>query len=186
MSETPAATHQTLRLSRGSHRSPRDGACVVELASLLAGEPFSDHPASVCPMIAAFLRVYNDLIDDVRRQDLYRYAAAAVGTRGPHELRAARARRAVAWATAAYDRGGRLHRWFSEPAPDFDADPAEVPEAAGRYAAYAATLDRRDRHDVALSFLDELIALGDDPREHLLPARFDAFDVAPAAVPSRR
>ena len=36
---------------------------------MLAGEPFSDQPASVCPVIGSFLRAYNDSIDDGRRQD---------------------------------------------------------------------------------------------------------------------
>ena len=49
---------------------------------MLAGERFSDHPRSVCPVIAAFLRSYNDHVDDRRRQDLYDYAAQAVGIRG--------------------------------------------------------------------------------------------------------
>jgi hypothetical protein len=43
-------THQTIKLSKGKHASPGDGACVMELASMLAAEPFSDHPA-VCPVI---------------------------------------------------------------------------------------------------------------------------------------
>ena len=37
-------THQTVKLSRGKHDSPDEGACVMELASMLAGEDFSDHP----------------------------------------------------------------------------------------------------------------------------------------------
>ena len=49
-------THQTVRLSRGKHASPRSGACVMELASMLAGEPFSDRPDCACPVIGAFLR----------------------------------------------------------------------------------------------------------------------------------
>ena len=28
---------------------------------MLAGEPFTDQPESVCPVIASFLRAYNDL-----------------------------------------------------------------------------------------------------------------------------
>ena len=28
---------------------------------MLAGEPFSDHPESVCPVIGSFLRAYNDM-----------------------------------------------------------------------------------------------------------------------------
>jgi len=52
--------YQTITLSQGKHGSPEDGVCVVELASILAGEPFTDHPQSVCPVIGAFLRAYND------------------------------------------------------------------------------------------------------------------------------
>lgn len=63
----------------------------MELASILADEPFSDHPASVCPVVAAFLRSYNDHVDDQRRRDLFPYAAAAVGT--AHGLACARAAR---------------------------------------------------------------------------------------------
>ncbi len=75
-------THQTVRLRRGKHQSPRDGACVMELASMLAGEEFTDAPAAVCPILAAFMRAYNDAVDDDRRQDLYGFAARAVGTGG--------------------------------------------------------------------------------------------------------
>ena len=85
-------SHQTIQLSKGRHASPEEGACVVELASMLAGEHFSDHPNSVCPVIAALLRNYNDRIDDRRRQDLYPYAAKIVGTRGTAGLERARAR----------------------------------------------------------------------------------------------
>src|SRR4051794_2950885 len=70
-------SHQTIKLSRGKHSSPAHGACVMELASMLAGERFTDRPHSVSPVVATVLRCY----DDSRRQDLYRYAAAAVGTR---------------------------------------------------------------------------------------------------------
>lgn len=80
-------SHQTVRLSAGKHPSPQSGVCVMELASMLAGEPFTDHPRSVCPVVATVLRAYNDALDDSRRQDLYRYASAAVGTRGDRELR---------------------------------------------------------------------------------------------------
>ena len=42
--------HQTVKLSRGAHESPAEGACVIELASMLAGEEFSDDPVSACPV----------------------------------------------------------------------------------------------------------------------------------------
>jgi hypothetical protein len=61
-------SHQTIRLTAGMHAGPDDGMCVMELASVLAGERFGDRPRAVCPVIAAFLRRYNDSVDDVRRQ----------------------------------------------------------------------------------------------------------------------
>jgi len=85
------ASHQTIRLSRGSHRSPGTGACAMELASMLAGERFTDHPRAVCPILAAFLRRYNDGVDDERRQDLLPLVPLVVGTRGPRAVRAQRA-----------------------------------------------------------------------------------------------
>jgi hypothetical protein len=76
-------SHQTARLTQGKHATPADGVCVMELASMLAGEPFGDHPRSVCPVIAAYLRSLNDMADNRRRQRLLPYAAAAVGTSAP-------------------------------------------------------------------------------------------------------
>jgi hypothetical protein len=75
-----STSHQTVRLSAGRHRSADDGMCVMELASVLAGEPFTDHPLSVSPTLASVLRGYNDGLDDARRQTLKRFAAASVGT----------------------------------------------------------------------------------------------------------
>ena len=93
----PPMSFQTVRLARGRHQSPDQGACVMELASMLADEPFSDHPQSVCPVIAAFLRAYNDGLPDDRRQDLYGYAAKVIGTTSGRRVRRARARRCLTW-----------------------------------------------------------------------------------------
>ena len=86
------ASHQTVRLARGRHRSAADGACVMELASMLAGERFTDHPRCVDPVIAAYLRALNDRLDARRRQTLVPYAPAVVGTRGERRERRARRR----------------------------------------------------------------------------------------------
>jgi hypothetical protein len=90
-------TYQTVELRRGRHSSPEQGACVVELASMLAGEPFSDHPKTVCPVIAAYMRALNDGLGDLERQELYGYAAAIVRTRASRRLRRARARACARW-----------------------------------------------------------------------------------------
>src|SRR5438874_6352746 len=97
-------THQTIKLTKGKHSSPDDGACVMELASMLSGEPFTDHPASVCPVIGSFLRAYNDSIDDDHRQDLYAYASKVVGTRGSLSIQRQRVERLTEWAIEMHGR----------------------------------------------------------------------------------
>src|SRR5213079_2520319 len=96
----PHVSHQTVRLGKGKHASPEDGACVMELASMLAGEPFTDHPASACPVIGSFLRSYNDSIDETRRQSLYEFASKVVGSRAGQRIQEARAERLAEWADA--------------------------------------------------------------------------------------
>jgi hypothetical protein len=89
-SPTRPASHQTVRIAAGGHAAPDEGASVMELASMLAGERFTDHPRSACPVVAAFLRAYNDAVDDARRQDLYGCAADVVGSRDSRATRRAR------------------------------------------------------------------------------------------------
>jgi hypothetical protein len=89
--------YQTVRLAKGRHDSPDRGACVMELASMLAGERFTDHPRTVCPVIAGFLRGYNDLMPDGQHDELYAYASLVVGTRASRAVRRRRARRILEW-----------------------------------------------------------------------------------------
>ena len=110
---TSIVSHQTVRLRRGKHASPEKGVCVMELASMLAGEPFSDRPQAVCPVIGAYLRSYNDVVDDDRRQDLYRYASEAIGSAGPAALRRRRAERCLAEIARLHDQRSRVRRWLS-------------------------------------------------------------------------
>jgi hypothetical protein len=96
-------------LSPGRHASPGEGACVVELASLLAREPFSDRPRCVCPVIAGFLRGWNDRSAYAHRQRLRPYASRIVGTRAAPDV--TRARRDVCLVWLGIDPGrGRLGR----------------------------------------------------------------------------
>src|SRR3977135_2923920 len=90
-----SASHQTVRLGPGRHDGPGGVVCVMELASMLAGERFSDRPSSVCPVVGALVRAYNDAVDARRRKDLYRFAADAVGTRGDFTLQRKRAELAL-------------------------------------------------------------------------------------------
>jgi hypothetical protein len=71
----------SLRLEPGSHRSPRDGVCLLELTSILAKEEFSDRPHCVCKVIAAFLRSWNDRSSHAERQRLRPYAERVIDSR---------------------------------------------------------------------------------------------------------
>jgi hypothetical protein len=70
----------------------------MELASMLAGEPFSDRPRCADPVIASFLRAFNDRLGHAQRQELRPYAAAVVGTRASRRLTRARRRRCLRFA----------------------------------------------------------------------------------------
>ena len=67
-------------LETGAHDGPEDGMCVMEMVSYMANEPWSDHPACVSPVLGAFLRSWNDSLDDELRQTLKLYAARVIGT----------------------------------------------------------------------------------------------------------
>jgi hypothetical protein len=69
-------------LSPGKHRNPRTGACFMELASLLAGERWSDHPACTHPLLAAVARHVNDHTSDAGRQRLADMIPSVIGLTG--------------------------------------------------------------------------------------------------------
>jgi len=175
-------THQTVRLSKGKHASPAEGACVMELASMLGGEPFSDRPASVCPVIGGFLRAYNDRVDDERRQDLYRYAAGVVGTRASGEVERARERRCLAWADE-MRRRRRPRRWIGR-GSTMGADRRLGLDAAGTYAARSIRRHNDRTHVAALALLDELIAMGGRPVPAAVPYERSAEVPPTVAMPS--
>ena len=147
-------THQTTRLSTGRHSSPAQGACVMELASMLAGERFTDAPASVCPVIRDFLRSYNDRIDDGRRQDLYACAAAIVGSRSTPLVERERLRlcaevmHTVRW------------RWAS--LPTFPLFP--LARHAAMRVGWALATGRDPRHARALALVNDLLGVGRQAR----------------------
>ncbi len=69
-------------LSRGRHRSPRKGACFMELASYLAGERWSDHPRCTHSLLAALARDVNDHVGDYARTRLAPMIPSVVGLVG--------------------------------------------------------------------------------------------------------
>jgi hypothetical protein len=152
-----AGLHQTTTLSVGRHRKPKDGTCAMELASLLGDEPFTDHPARVCAVLAAFLRGYNDATSAARRRDLYGVSAIVVDSRASDPaVRRERADALLAHTMSAW--AGRGLRFALPPTLPGPTAYADI-EAAG---AYVGRLARRNSalHARTLALVEELV-LGD-------------------------
>jgi hypothetical protein len=67
-------------LAVGPHRRPGGGRCAMEWVAHLAGEPHTDAPATVSPVLAAFTRSFNDALEDGPRQRLRPYLVRTIGT----------------------------------------------------------------------------------------------------------
>jgi hypothetical protein len=168
------SNYQIVHVGRGKHLNPGDGACVMELASMLAGEPFSDHPRSVCKAIAAFLRGYNDTVGDDLRQDLYATAATVIGSHATSPVTSQRVELCCAFGRAAY-RTRRVRIPLIDPFRGHKESAACL--AAGAEAARAALRDR-GWHDATLVLVDELVAIHRRPSAPMPPVRERAHRAA--------
>jgi hypothetical protein len=124
----------------------------MEVASMLAGEQFTDEPRCVCPVIGEFMRTYNDIVDNTRRQDLLAYAALVVDTNdGP----AGERRRAGIcldwWLATSGERRLRLRRLLWKLPPRFAAHDVEIAHRSARWAAASP-----DRHVAALQLIEAM------------------------------
>jgi hypothetical protein len=166
----PAApvNYQTVRLAAGKHDEPTDGVCVMELASMITGEPFTDHPQSVCPVIGAFLRAYNDAIDDRRRQDLYRLAALAIGTRDSWVMERRRAQRCREWAEQVWSGRPWPLRVFGRQALGLHVEVKAQSIARSAVGAIGRHTDQS--HAMALALVEELCAMNSDSAPPEMPA----------------
>jgi len=79
-----------LTLDHGSHSSFEAGHCSTEVVAYLAGEPHTDRPECLSPVLGAFLRRWNDDLDDEGRQKLKPFLPRVIGTAddGQDEARA--------------------------------------------------------------------------------------------------
>ena len=159
---------EMVRLAPGSHSSPREGVCVVELASLLAGEEFSDRPACVCDVIAGYLRSWNDRTGHAQRQRLVPYSFRAIGSGGDPEATRRRRDTCLERGGARLDRGpirsflGRMAmrlRIFSVLGL---RQAIRLDEGAGEYAA-RVTFARYGVEE-GFSMLESLLEVGSGPR----------------------
>ena len=118
---------------------------------MLAEQPFSDRPQNASPVVGAFLRTYNDGLDDERRQDLYALASRIVGSAGRRSVERERASRCLEFARnlGAGVPAGRAAVGIASS------------EASGSWAALAALASgpSPEVHSRALSFAHELICI---------------------------
>jgi hypothetical protein len=98
-------------LGGGRHRDPRDGRCLLELVSVLAGEPWTDHPRCVHPVLAGIARRVNDACSDDGRDALIPLALPLIGTAAAAEtVSAILVRRCASAALSVRPDLRRLHR----------------------------------------------------------------------------
>ena len=143
---------------------------------MLAGERFSDNPRCVDPVLAAFMRAFNDRLSHRDRQRLLPYAARAVGTRGGRRRRRERARLCLTFANldspllARVWIGLRLGlRWS-----------LRWETGAAEHAARVAIAE--DRVDAGFRLLDEMIG-GSEPSALASPVVLGSELRVPGARP---
>jgi hypothetical protein len=161
--------------------------CIVELASILAKERFSDEPDCVCDVIGAFLRSWNDRASYYDRQRLRPYAARIVGTRSGRAITHRRRDICLVWSgLASLDSGplsrslGRLRARIRVGWQLGLGSALRLNRGAGEYAALACF----SRHGSEASFrlLDRLLMVGDE--EHGPRSRTNEPDAEPSEPPA--
>lgn len=103
MTRTRTLDLDTLNLKAGAHH-PTDGEmCILEAVAYVAGERWSDHPECASQVIGAFLRTWNDALNDADRNRLLKpLIPKLVGTKGTVEQEDRRAWMAVDWLARDY------------------------------------------------------------------------------------
>jgi len=77
-----------LVLSRGSHNNLAEGVCLLEACAWVAGEPWSDRPRCVSPVLAVLGQSLNDAFPHEPRQHLKRFIPRLLNTAGDGQDRA--------------------------------------------------------------------------------------------------
>jgi len=93
----------TLHLDHGNHEDPDEGMCAMEAVSWLVDEPWTDEPKCCCPVIASFVRSWNDSLgDEDRNRLLLPLIPKLIGTRADAATEQLRSRMAIDWLIRTY------------------------------------------------------------------------------------
>lgn len=120
-------------LAYGTHATPEDGRCAMEWVAHLAGEPHSDEPRCVSPVMRAFCIALNDGLEHAPRQRLRPYLTRTIGT-ADDGLDETRAWLAMDWLIRVYAPAWLSAAELEEPAERLRSLPAvsgssQLPEA---------------------------------------------------------
>jgi hypothetical protein len=89
---------KAVTLASGGHDNEQNAFCVMEAVAYVAGEPWSDSPQCASPVIAAFLRSWNDSLGDEPRNRLLKpLIPLLVGTKASDEVEEKRSYMALDW-----------------------------------------------------------------------------------------
>lgn len=98
------AALDTITLSAGSHTPDSGKMCAMGAAAFIAGEPWTDSPKCVCPVIATFMRAWNDDLPNNEERDrlLKPLIPLTIGTKGNNQLKERRSFMAIDWVIRVY------------------------------------------------------------------------------------
>ena len=87
----------SLVLEAGRHSRAEVGMSVLEAVTVVSNEKFSDSPRTVSKVIEAFLRAWNDALEDEQRQDLKPYIQKVINSVLTDDVEEHRAWQATDW-----------------------------------------------------------------------------------------
>ena len=90
---------EALPLQKGAHEAGEHAMCVMEAVAYVAGESWTDSPRCACPVIASFMRSWNDgLPTDADRDRLLRpFIVDLVGSKSTPAVEERRSYLALDW-----------------------------------------------------------------------------------------
>ena len=148
---TKQVSHQTVRLSRGSHTCARAGMCVMELASVLSRNSSRTGPAQSRLSLALFSGGTTTRLTPTGGRTFTPYAANAVGTRRKRKIERRRAAHCLAVSRS-------IQPWLGLSGIPQRLSAMLSGSGAGAYAAFI--LARPNAHSTALALLDDLVRMG--------------------------